>query len=293
MRHDMKTIRLIYPQWQGGDIARWIPEIDDKDFAARGYALGARLLDWLVPAGDTETYTVPVATGPAPRVVADGVLDRDIIARQTRAALDILGVASPDRIVTLGGECSTSVAPFTYLSDRYDGDLAVVWIDAHPDITLPGDAYTGYHAMAVTACMGMGDRQITGILPARIDPSRIMYVGLRDWERDEIRLRHRRYGIPFATPEAMRTDSREVTDWLKTCGASRVAIHLDLDVLDPAEIIAAVGIIDGGMTMAEVSRTINDIANEKELVALTVAEHMPRTAMRMQMLLGSLPLIGR
>lgn len=53
MRHDMKTIRLIYPQWQGGDIARWIPEIDDKDFAARGYALGARLLDWLVPAGDT------------------------------------------------------------------------------------------------------------------------------------------------------------------------------------------------------------------------------------------------
>lgn len=91
----------------------------------------------------------------------------------------------------------------------------------------------------------------------------------------------------------MRTDSRKVTDWLKTCGASRVAIHLDLDVLDPAEIIAAVGIIDGGMTMAEVSRTINDIANEKELVALTVAEHMPRTAMRMQMLLGSLPLIGR
>ena len=246
-----------------------------------------------MPAGDTETYTVPVATGPAPRVVADGVLDRDIIARQTRAALDILGVASPDRIVTLGGECSTSVAPFTYLADRYDGDLAVVWIDAHPDITLPGDAYTGYHAMAVTACMGMGDRQITGILPARIDPSRIMYVGLRDWERDEIRLRHRRYGIPFATPEAMRTDSREVTDWLKTCGASRVAIHLDLDVLDPAEIIAAVGIIDGGMTMAEVSRTINDIANEKELVALTVAELMPRTAMRMQMLLGSLPLIGR
>ena len=143
MRHDMKTIRLIYPQWQGGDIARWIPEIDDKDFAARGYARGARLLDWLVPAGDTETYPVPVATGPAPRVVADGVLDRDIIARQTRAALDILGVASPDRIVTLGGECSTSVAPFTYLADHYDGDLAVVWIDAHPDITLPGDAYTG------------------------------------------------------------------------------------------------------------------------------------------------------
>ena len=24
---DMKTIRLIYPQWQGADISQWIPEV--------------------------------------------------------------------------------------------------------------------------------------------------------------------------------------------------------------------------------------------------------------------------
>lgn len=45
-------------------------------------------------------------------------MDRDIIAAQTAAALDILKVAAPDRIVTLGGECSASVVPFTYLADR-------------------------------------------------------------------------------------------------------------------------------------------------------------------------------
>ena len=26
-----ETIRLVYPQWQGGDIAHWITEIPDAD----------------------------------------------------------------------------------------------------------------------------------------------------------------------------------------------------------------------------------------------------------------------
>lgn len=168
----MKTIRLIYPQWQGGDIARWIPEIDDRARSARGYWLGAQLLNFLVPAGNNqETYTVPVSLDPCERTVTDGVMDRDIIAAQTAAALDILKVAAPDRIVTLGGECSASVVPFTYLADRYRDDVAVIWIDAHPDITLPGDVYAEYHAMAVTACMGLGDSRIVKQLPARIEPS--------------------------------------------------------------------------------------------------------------------------
>lgn len=37
------------------------------------------------------------------RTVQDGVIDRDIIFRQTQAALAMLRAAAPDRIVTLGG----------------------------------------------------------------------------------------------------------------------------------------------------------------------------------------------
>ena len=142
---------------------------------------------------------------------------------------------APDRIVTLGGECSVSVVPFTYLWKKYRGDVAVVWIDTHPDITLPGDAYNGYHAMAVTACMGLGDRRIVSQLPAQIDLARILLVGLRDWERDEIRERQRQYGIEYLAPEDVRTDSCRVLEWLERCGASKVAVHFDMDVLDPAK----------------------------------------------------------
>ncbi len=285
------TLRLIYPQWQGGDIAKWITEVKDPEQASRGYYLGAHLLDFLAPSTGQKTMTVPVSTEICNRVVTDGVLDRDAIAQQTRAALDILDIEKPDRIVTLGGECSVSVVPFTWLASKYPDDVAVIWIDAHPDITLPGDVYPAYHAMAVTALMGNGDKKILGQLPAKIDPSKILFVGLRDWERDEIKVRQNEYGIKHLTPEETVSGSEKVIEWLHDTGASNVAIHFDMDVLDPNEIIAAVGVVPGGMKIAEVVRVINDVAKEKNLVGLTVAEPMPRTAIILKEMLNQLPLL--
>lgn len=291
MAQNNNTLRLIYPQWQGGDIAKWITEVKDPEQASRGYYLGAHLLDFLAPSTGQKTLTVPVSTEICNRVVTDGVLDRDAIAQQTRAALDILDIEKPDRIVTLGGECSVSVVPFTWLASKYPDDVAVIWIDAHPDITLPGDVYPAYHAMAVTALMGDGDKKILGQLPAKIDSSKILFVGLRDWERDEIKVRQNEYGIKHLAPEETVSGSEKVIEWLRNTGASNVAIHFDMDVLDPNEIIAAVGVVPDGIKIAEVVRVINDVAKEKNLVGLTVAEPMPRTAIILKEMLNQLPLL--
>lgn len=287
----MKTIRLIYPQWQGGDIARWITEVPNPDDASRGYYLGAQLLNFLAPNNEQKTFTVPITTAIAERKVIDGVLDRDIIIKQSKAALDILNMEQPNKIVTLGGECSVSVVPFTYLANKYKNDVAMIWIDAHPDITLPGDVYPAYHAMAVTACIGLGDNKIISELPAKISPSKILFVGIRDWERDEIKTRQQQYGIKHLTPEDVRANDNAIHEWLKSCGASKVVIHFDMDVLDPAEIITAVGVVPNGMKIAEVVKVINDISKEKEIVGLTIAEAMPRTAIRIKNMLEQLPLL--
>lgn len=45
------------------------------------------------------------------------------------------------------------------------------------------------------------------------------------------------------------------------------------------------------MKLAEVVRVINDIAKEKEIVGLTVAEPMPRIAIRIKEMLNQLPLL--
>ena len=287
----VKTIRLIYPQWQGADIARWIPQLAPED-ASRGYYLGSILLEFLAPKSDCETFRVPVSTDISNRIASDGVLDRDVLVLQTRAALDTLKIANPDKVVTLGGECSVSVPVFTYLADKYGDDVAVVWVDAHPDITLPGDDYTGYHAMALTAIMGKGDSNIIRQLPAKVSPDKICLSGLRECEYPYIEKRVEDFGVVHFSPSELASDSEPIIDWLRKSGASKVMIHFDMDVMDPSDILAAVADgPEGGLKLKEVVRLINDIAREKVLVALTVAEPMPRLAIRLKKMLSELPLL--
>lgn len=288
---ETKTIRLIYPQWQGANIARWIPTLAPDD-ASRGYYLGAMLLEFLAPKTDCRTFTVPVSTDISERVEKEGVLDRDILVSQTKAALDTFAVAYPDKVITLGGECSVSVPVFSYLADKYKDDVAIIWIDAHPDITLPEDDYNGYHAMALTACMGMGDKQIVAMLPGKVSSDKICLAGLRECEYPYIEKRVEELGLTHYSPAELSASSSSVIEWLRKSGVSKVMIHFDMDVMDPADILAAVADgPEGGLKLNEVVRLINDIAAEKELVALTVAEPMPRFAIRLKNMLAQLPLM--
>lgn len=284
------ALRLIYPQWQGGIVSHWMPDIPADD-ASRGYYLGARFLNLLAPDNGQKTVEVPISLDINDRETDKGVSARKVILKQTQAALDILNENKPERIITLGGECSVSVVPFTYLAANYPDDVAIVWIDAHPDICLPYDEYKGYHAMALTACLGMGDEEIINTLPSKFDASKALLVGLRSWD-EGMQERQKELGIKGLSPEEVSGNSSAVMEWLKSTGASKVVIHFDLDVIDPAEMIAGVGIDPNGMKIDDVVRIINDISAKYDLLSLTVAEPMPRIAIKLRNMLGRLPLLN-
>lgn len=282
-----KTIRLIYPQWQGGIVSHWMPDIPADD-SSRGYYLGAQLLNMLAPQSPHEVFEVPVSLDISSRTVEKGIMDREALLRQTKSALDILKENNPDRIVTLGGECSVSVVPFTYLAEKYKDDIAIIWIDAHPDINLPYDDYAGYHAMALTASMGMGDEELINMLAAKVDASKVLIAGLRSWDKG-MKARQKELGIKGLSPEESR--SPIILEWLKNTGVSKVLIHFDLDVIDPDDMIAGVGVEPDGMKTEDVVSVINDVAANFDLVGLTVAEPMPRIAIKLRNMLNSLPLL--
>lgn len=56
----MDTLRLLYPQWQGGDIAHWFSDLSVRE-AAQGYYLGAQILNLLAPASPHPTLEVPIS----------------------------------------------------------------------------------------------------------------------------------------------------------------------------------------------------------------------------------------
>lgn len=289
MEKKSTTLRLIYPQWQGGIITHYFPDLPADD-ASRGYYLGAHLLNFLAPDNGQKTIEVPVSLDPNDRATENGVSARNIIIKQSKAALDLLNDNKPERIITLGGDCAVSVVPFTYLAAKYPGDVAIVWIDAHPDLTLPYDGYEGYHAMALAACFGRGDEEIIKILPGKVEPPKAILIGLRD-EDKKIQARQKEWGVMGLTPAEVADNSSALMEWLKNTGASKVVIHFDLDVLEPTEMRAAVGNDPNGMRIAEVLRVINDIAAEYDVVGLTVAEPLPQIAIKIKNMLSGLPLL--
>lgn len=128
------------------------------------------------------------------------------------------------------------------------------------------------------------------LLPGKTDASKALIVGLRSWD-EGMQERQRKLGIKGLSPQEVANDRTKIMEWLKSTGVSKVVIHFDMDVLDPAEIIAAVGVEPNGMKIEEVVRIINDISSEYDLVGLTVAEPMPRVAIKLRNMLNQLPLL--
>ncbi|MNS24082.1 Arginase [compost metagenome] len=285
-----RTLRLVFPQWQGG--------------VNPLYHLGSRLLAWLAPTPTGPVEEVPVIppTGEA-LPVENGVVGRTVLLQQLGKARELIDKHQPDRLVVLGGDCMIDLAPFAYLNERYEGDLAVLWVDAHPDIMTPAQ-FNRAHAMVLGCLLGHGDVEFQSAVARPLKPENVLYVGLHDptdWEAGEMQ----RLGLRNVSPAMLAAEgNRPVLDWLASTGAKHVAIHLDLDVLDPVKFRSLLfakpdgpagefeGVAQGELSIEALVDLLQAVGRAKEVVGLGVAEHLPWEALALQEMLAQLPLIG-
>ncbi len=284
-----KTLRLLFPQWQGGDNAP--------------YFFGAQLLSWLAPEANGPVEEVHVARPDGKTLQNEnGIVARQVLLEQLSHARQLIEKHQPDRMVVLGGDCLVDLAPFAYLNERYDGELAVLWVDAHPDILTPKE-FENAHAMVLGNLLGEGDPDFAQAVKRPLKPANVMYAGLQE-TMDVETATIKRLGLRSASPADLANTSEPVLTWLKETGANHLAIHLDLDVLDPSIFRSLLfaqpnvpadtfeGIAQGKMTMDQVVRLLRDVANVVDVVGMGVAEHLPWDALALKNLLANLPLLG-
>ncbi|WP_349295428.1 arginase family protein (plasmid) [Thioclava sp. 'Guangxiensis'] len=284
-----KTLRLKMAQWQGGNLP--------------AYHFGAELLAWLAPPSDTPMVEVPIDPPSAdPLPLEDGILAKSRVLAQARSARALIDAHAPDRLVVFGGDCGVDLAPFAYLNEKYEGDLAILWVDSHPDIMTPAE-FERAHAMVLGALMGQGDQDLADIAARKVEPAQVVYAGMDEMSPLE-RERLTDWGIPFIGPDQLAETSAPVLDWLRQSGKKHVAIHLDLDVLDPKGFRSLLfnkpgsdnaewaDTPQGRMSLAQVVRLLRDVAGEVEIVGLGIAEHLPWDVMNLRDMLAELPLLS-
>jgi arginase len=283
-----QTLRLILPQWQGGNNPV--------------YHFGSQLLAWLAPDNGQETVEIPVEEPKAPHEdLVDGIVAKKQLLKQIENTMDVLKEREPDRVVVLGGDCSVELAPFSYLAERYDDDLAILWIDAHPDITTP-EMFQNYHAMVLASIVGEGDADFAALVPTKVKSSRVVFAGIND-ESEKDRPVYRKFNFESVNSAAFASSSESVLDMLKRTGASKVAVHFDLDVLDirelrslyftrPGEYEQNLREMPKGASIESTVRLIQDVAAEFDVVGLGITEHLPWDAITLSSMLRSLPLLN-
>jgi arginase len=289
---DGAHLRLLCPQWQGAGTSS-VRELASEFPLRRGAARLRRRLrgSRSHPAAPRRPHRDRTShQGDDGLDLIDGVEAKAVIVDQLTRALQVIEHHAPARIATLGGECAVSVAPFSALAHRYGDDLAILWIDSHPDIGTPASQYPGFHAIAVAALTGHGDPDILKLLPGTVRPHRVALVGLHVWTEDDFP-NVADWGIQTFSPDHVRNSTQPLLDWLAATGCSRVAIHFDVDTVDSNEIVLGLGAVPDGLTSQQVRRIVADLTAAADVVALTIAEFFPRQVMHLQQILDGFPLI--
>lgn len=139
--------------------------------------------------------------------------------------------------ILLGGDHSVAVAS-ALASVKRNGELGIIWIDAHTDYNTFETTVTGnIHGLPLAAITGYKCQELRYFHDGpTIQPSRCVVVGARsidDWEKDNVRYA----GITvFTTDDIKERGVKAIMDEaFRIAGNKTNGIHVsyDLDVIDP------------------------------------------------------------
>ncbi|WP_404475576.1 arginase family protein [Microbacterium aerolatum] len=242
---------LVVPQWQGSPSTRAMLLVD-----------GASAIAGDLPRNATTVLDVPLEAGES---LGTGVHRLSSLQRIRAMVAEAM---TPDTVI-IGGDCSVTVAALDTI-DRED--LAVVWCDAHPDLhtdeTSPSGAFSG---MALRAVLGEGEPQLA--LSPGLPAERVIVVGARvldDAEQEPLSRLTRLSVADLAEPDVL-------ADAVAASGAARVWMHIDVDVLDPAEIAGVSTAAPFGASAAALAAAIRALRARVPLAGATISGFAPRT----------------
>jgi len=141
--------------------------------------------------------------------------------------------------------------------------VGMLWLDAHPDFNTPETTRSGsLGGMPVAVATGRALQRLR--LDAKLDPPladwQVVMGGVRLTDPLEQQLLDKS-AIEQLTVDDLRTRSAEVFRQLDRLARSndKLYVHIDMDVLDPREVMAHGNKVPGGPTSEELARLFEEI----------------------------------
>lgn len=256
-------MRFFFPDWQSAGTTR----------AHEGAVALRRALPAFEPFIEVSVQTAETVSLPPAARPDQAIVGRSSIVRDVRRAIETIDAAAPARIFSILGTCGAELAPVSHLNARYQGDLAVVWLDAHGDLNTPQSSPSKrFHGMILRTLLGDGDADLTGLVARHLEPAQVVLAGTRDLdppERDYIKATV----VSVVPPEALEGSPEALVAAVRHTGRRHLYIHLDLDVIDPGEFPNVMVPAPGGVSVAAVERALRALTTAFDRVGFSVVEY--------------------
>lgn len=170
----------------------------------------------------------------------------------------------PDAFLTVLGGDHCSAIPVLAAQMRRHPDLAVLWVDAHPDLCdwSRGGRWT----------CGCALRR--GLEVAGIDPADLYLVGCRDFDPEEVEWMTT-HSVKMLTAAEAAGDRDFAARAAQALAGRPVHVSFDIDALDPAHAPATEIASAGGLTTRQALDLLSAVAASSTLVGLDVVEVSP------------------
>ena len=180
----------------------------------------------------------------------------------------------------IGGDHTCAGGTWVGVARMVQGELGLIWIDAHMDSHTPATSHTGrLHGMPLAWLLGQADDDLYGLSAGVVDPEHVALIGVRSYEPEEKarldRLGVRVFYIEEVGRRGLDTVCREALS-IATAGTAAFGISIDLDAVTPEDAPGVGTPVPEGIAAGELARALRSLASRPELVAVELAEYLPR-----------------
>ena len=140
---------------------------------------------------------------------------------------------NPRRIFSIGGDCGIEIAQVSFLNKLHDGDMALIWLDAHADANTPQSSPSHtFHGMVLRTLLGDGDPEVISQSFSSLHPRQVFLAGVRDLDPPEARFVEQQNLASF-TCDQLTNNVQNLITAIQARGFTHIYLHIDVDVLDP------------------------------------------------------------
>lgn len=184
--------------------------------------------------------------------------------------------------IMVGGDHSSAIGSIKASLDYTEGDLSVIWIDAHTDIHTEKTTPSGnIHGMPLSVCLGRCDERFN-IGKYNLKPENLYYIGVRSYEIEEISYVQESEITCYMDFEVtMRKIENIVKEIIKNIKTKYVHISFDLDCISDKEFNAVnVSVenkyVDGtGLSLKMIKTALSMLLTNLNVCSLDIVEYNP------------------